>query len=77
MSTISAERDSRLSSSRAIMAVHFEALLQKFISTYRELPELWDVRSDSYMKKDKKNAAYEQLLIVVYMQHSSEPSQAL
>ena len=64
------------------MAVHFEnsdekALLEKFISTYKELPELWDVRSDSYMKKDKKIAAYEQLLIVVYMQHSSEPSQAL
>ena len=59
------------------MVVHFEnsdgkALLQKFISTYKELPELWDVRSDSYMKRDKKNAAYEQLLIVVHMQHSSE-----
>ena len=64
------------------MAVHFEnsdgkALLQIFISTYKELPELWDVRSDSYMKKDKKNATYEQLLIVVHMQHSSEPSQPL
>ena len=38
------------------MAAHFEncngkTLLQKFISTYKELPELWDVRSDSYMKK--------------------------
>ena len=48
------------------MAAHFEngdgkALLQKFISTYKELPELWDVHSDSYTKKDRKNAAYEQL----------------
>ena len=52
-------------------------LLQKFISTHKGLPELWEVRSDSYMKKDKKNAAYEQLLIVVHMQHSFEPSQPL
>ena len=64
------------------MAAHFEnsdgkAQLQKFISTYKELPELWDICSDSYKKKDKKNAAYEQLLTVVYKQHSSEPSQAL
>ena len=64
------------------MASHFEnsdgkALLQKCISTYKELPELWDVRSDSCMKKDEKNAAYEQILIVVYMQHSSKPIQAL
>ena len=41
------------------MATHFEnsdgkALLEKFISTYKELPELWDVRSDSYMKKIKR-----------------------
>ena len=55
------------------MATHFEssdgkALLQKFISTYKELLELWDVRCD------RKNAAYEHLLIVVHVQHSFEPS---
>ena len=38
------------------MTSHFEnsdgkAWLQRFIPTYKELPELWDVRSDSYMKK--------------------------
>ena len=64
------------------MATHFEnsdgkALLQKLISTYKELPELWGVHSDCYMKKDKKNVAYEQLLIVVNIQHSSKPSQPL
>ena len=64
------------------MAAHFEnrdgkSLLQKFISTYKELPELWDVCSDNCMKKHKKNAAYEQQLIVVHVQHSSEPSQPL
>ena len=74
--SISAERDSQLSSSRAKMAAQFEnsdgkALLQRFICTYKGLPELCDVCCDSYMKKDKKNAAYEQLLIVVHMQHSS------
>ena len=56
---MSAECDGRLSSSQAIMAAHFEnsdgkALLQKFISTYKELPELWDVRFDSYVKKIKR-----------------------
>ena len=71
-----------ITSIQTITASHFEnsdgkTLLQKYIPTSKELPELWDVPSDSYMKKDEKNAAYEQLLIVVYMQHSSQPSQAL
>ena len=39
-------------------------LLREFISAFQGLPELWDVRSENYMKKDKKSVAYEKLLEV-------------
>lgn len=34
----------------------------EFIEAYRTLPELWRVKSKEYSNRDKKNAAYEQLL---------------
>ena len=52
------------------MAAHFEssdgkALLQKSISTYKELPELWDVHSDSYMKKQPSSMVSRRALFLV------------
>ncbi|KAK7012739.1 Small ubiquitin-related modifier 2 [Halocaridina rubra] len=43
---------------------HGKILLQEFISAFQGLPELWDVRSENYMKKSKKLLAYEKLLEV-------------
>lgn len=39
-------------------------ILRDFIAEYKQLPELWDVRSKEYTKRDKKNAAYERLLTI-------------
>lgn len=39
-------------------------ILRDFIAQYKQLPELWDVRSKEYTRRDKKNAAYEQLLTI-------------
>lgn len=39
-------------------------ILRDFIAEYKQLPELWDVRSKEYTKRDKKNAAYEKLLTI-------------
>lgn len=39
-------------------------IFSDFIAKYKLLPELWDVRSQEYCKRDKKNAAYEQLLTI-------------
>jgi len=39
------------------------SILRDFISEYRQLPELWDVRSKDYCNRDKKNAAYKKLLV--------------
>ena len=39
-------------------------LLREFIAAFQGLPEVWDIRREDYMKKNKKLAAYEKLVEV-------------
>jgi len=38
--------------------------LRDFIAEYKELTCLWDVRSKDYSNRDKKESAYDKLLII-------------
>lgn len=38
-------------------------LLRDFISAYKDLPELWDVRNEAYTKKQIRDVAYKKLLV--------------
>lgn len=48
------------------------AILRDFISEYKQLPELWDIRCKEYSNRDKKNSAYNKLL--VYYKHLKNDS---
>jgi hypothetical protein len=39
------------------------AILCDFISEYKQLSELWDVRCKEHSNRDKKNSAYKKLLV--------------
>jgi hypothetical protein len=39
------------------------AILRDFISEYKQLSELWNVRCKEYSNRDKKNSAYKKLLV--------------
>jgi len=39
------------------------AILSDFISEYRQLPALWDIRCKEKSIRDKKNSAYKKLLV--------------